>query len=73
MACELLVVECGIYFPDQGLNLGPAALGVWSLSHWTAWEESHETLFDIHHFEKFEFTKECTGIKIFTVSVSESV
>ncbi|XDB51726.1 hypothetical protein ABFV05_005342 [Capra hircus] len=23
VACELLVVACGIWFPDQGLNLGP--------------------------------------------------
>ena len=23
MACKLLVAACGIYFPDQGLNLGP--------------------------------------------------
>ena len=22
-ACELLTVACGIWFPDQGLNLGP--------------------------------------------------
>ena len=59
--------------PWPGIEPGPAALGVWSLSHWTAWEESHEALFDIRHFEKFEFTKECTGIKIFIVSISESV
>ena len=32
---QVLLVECGIYFPDQGLNLGPPALGVKSPSHWT--------------------------------------
>ena len=31
-AWELLVVSCGIQFPDQGSNLGPA-LGAWSLGH----------------------------------------
>ena len=36
--CEFLVVACGIWFPDQGLNPGPLALGGWSLSHWTTKE-----------------------------------
>ena len=31
---ELLVVVCGIYFPDEGLNLGPYT-GAWSLNRWT--------------------------------------
>ena len=35
VACKFLVVACGIFFPDQGLNPGPPALGVWRLSHWT--------------------------------------
>ena len=36
VACELLVAACGIWFPNQGSNLGPLpALGAWSLSHWT--------------------------------------
>ena len=32
---RVLVVACGIRLPDQGSNLGPAALGPRSLSHWT--------------------------------------
>ena len=34
----LLVVACGIQFPDQGLNPGPLRLGAQSLSHWTSRE-----------------------------------
>ena len=37
-AYKLLVVTCGISFPAQGLNLGPPALGGWSLSHQTTRE-----------------------------------
>ena len=29
---------CGIYFPHQGWNLGPPALGTQSLNHWTTRE-----------------------------------
>ena len=31
---ELLVVACGVYFPDQGFSSDPC-IGSWSLSHWT--------------------------------------
>ena len=36
-ACELLVVACGVQFPNQGLKLDPLH---WerSLSHWTTRE-----------------------------------
>ena len=37
-AYKLLVVTCGISFPAQGSNLGPPALGGWSLSHQTTRE-----------------------------------
>ena len=30
------VLACGIYFPDQGSNPGPLALGVRGPSHWAA-------------------------------------
>lgn len=29
----LLIATCGIQFPDQGIELGPPALGTWSSSH----------------------------------------
>ena len=37
---RVLVVVCGIELTDQGLNPGPAALAVQSLSHWTTREGS---------------------------------
>ena len=36
--CQVLVLTCGILFPDQELNLSPLHLGTWSLSHWTTRE-----------------------------------
>lgn len=33
LAIELLVAECGMWFPQQGLNLG-LHWGTWSLNHW---------------------------------------
>ena len=35
---RVLVAACGLYFPEQGSNPGPPALGAWSLSHWTTRE-----------------------------------
>ena len=35
---DLLIVACGLYFPDRGSNPGPPALGAWSLNHWTTRE-----------------------------------
>ena len=40
-----LVAACGIQFPEQGLNLGPLALGARSLSHWTT-RELPQTTYD---------------------------
>ena len=44
VACKLLVEACDMYFPDQELNPGPTALGVWSLSPWTTREVPVVTL-----------------------------
>ena len=35
---SIFVAAWGISFPDQGLNLGPPALGAWSDSPWTTRE-----------------------------------
>ena len=32
---QVLAVACRIWVPDKGWNLGPPALGVWSLNHCT--------------------------------------
>ena len=37
VVCELLVVPCGVWFPDQGLNPDPLHWEC-SLSHWTTRE-----------------------------------
>ena len=42
--CWVLVAACGIYFPDQGSNPRPPALGAWSLSHWTTREVPDSSL-----------------------------
>ena len=36
---RVLVAACGIYFPDQGLILGPFALGGQRLSLWATRED----------------------------------
>ena len=40
--CSMGTLSCGIWdqVPWQGLNLGPQALGAWSLSRWTTREVS---------------------------------
>lgn len=48
------------------MNLGPLHWESAEPSHWTAWKFLMK-LFDIRHFEKFEFTKECAVIKMFIV------
>ena len=41
---QVLAAACGIYFPNQGLNLGPPALGAKNPSHWTPSEVSSPLL-----------------------------
>ena len=45
--CWVLVAACGIYFPDQGSNPGPPALGAWSLSHWTTREVPYSVILNL--------------------------
>ena len=42
VTCELLVAACGIYFSDQGLNLGPL--------HWDHGNFSHRATMEVPHF-----------------------
>ena len=45
-ACELLVVACvWDLVPRPGIEPGPPALGVWSLSHWATREVPSHPLF----------------------------
>ena len=48
-----LIVACGVFscgmwvlVPCPGIKLGPPALGVWSLSHWTTREVPEQMLTD---------------------------
>ena len=50
VAWELLAAAGGIKFPDQGLNPGPSASGVPSLSHWTTREISPLRPFQVFCF-----------------------
>ena len=45
---NLFYLACGIYFPDQGSNLGPV-LGAQSLSHWTTREVPKQIVLIIDH------------------------
>lgn len=38
MTCELLVAACGVYFSDQGLNLGPLHGEHGAFSRWATTE-----------------------------------
>ena len=42
---KLLVMTCGIQFPDWGSNLGPLHGGAWILSHWTTREVLRDSYF----------------------------
>ena len=52
MVWELLVVACGIWFPNEGLNQAPH-IGSRSLSRWTTREVPHWSIFVIPSLKAF--------------------